>query len=216
MNDFDGLLASDFALKPQGKSAPMAPPPKGSSNLPNSTSLNFDFGSRSARNSDSLFGSSTSRHNRDAGSFDDLFTAGSKSRGADAPFDLDSMFPGSSNDFASRSGNSSPPPVYDKPVYDDDVFDGVPGLKSTAKVNFDNVFASTKTESGAFDDLLGGFGKESKGSGRKGSEKDDKGVSDFDDLLAGFGSSRAPSSDRYIYSILTVCCVALVTEILLE
>ncbi|CAI8619168.1 unnamed protein product [Vicia faba] len=199
MNDFDGLLAPDFGLKPQGKSAPMAPPPKGSSNHPNSTSLNFDFGSRSARASDSRFGSSTARHTRDAGSFDDLFTStGSKPRGADAPFDLDSMFTGSGGDFASKSGNSSPPPVYDKPVYDDDVFDGVPGLKSTGKVTFDNVFASPKTESGgAFDDLLGGFGKESKGSGRKGSEKDDKGGSDFDDLLPGFGRSRPASSDRH-------------------
>ncbi|XP_045823430.1 auxilin-related protein 2-like [Trifolium pratense] len=188
MNDFDGLLASDFGLKPQGKSAPMAPPTKSSSNHPNSTSLNFDFGSRSARTSDSLYGSSTVRHNRDAGSFDDLFTTGSKPRGADSPFDLDSMFP---------RGNSSPPPIYDKPVYDDDVFDGVPGLKTTGKVNFENVFASPKTESGAFDDLLGGFGKESKGSSKKGSEKDDKRGSDFDDLLPGFGSSRSPSSDRH-------------------
>ncbi|GAU25393.1 hypothetical protein TSUD_70460 [Trifolium subterraneum] len=194
MNDFDGLLASDFGLKPQGKSAPMAPQPKSSSNHPNSTSLNFDFGSRSARASDSLYGSSTVRHNRDAGSFDDLFTTGSKPRGADSPFDLDSMFPGSGT---SRSGNSSPPPIYDKPVYDDDVFDGVPGLKNTGKVNFENVFASPKTESGAFDDLLGGFGKESKGSAKKGSEKDDKRGSDFDDLLPGFGSSRSPSSDRH-------------------
>ncbi|WJX47795.1 hypothetical protein P8452_34445 [Trifolium repens] len=196
MNDFDGLLASDFGLKPQGKSAPMAPQPKSSSNHPNSTSLNFDFGSRSVRTSDSLYGSSTVRHNRDTGSFDDLFTTstGSKPRGADAPFDLDSMFPGSGT---SRSGNSSPPPVYDKPVYDDDVFDGVPGLKSTGKDNFENVFASPKTESGAFDDLLGGFGKESKGSSKKGLEKDHKRGSDFDDLLPGFGSSRSPSSDRH-------------------
>ena len=186
MNDFDGLWPSDFALKPQGKSAPMASSSKASSNNANSTSLNFDFGS------------STVRHNRDAGSLDDLFTTtGSKPRGADAPFDLDSMFPGSGRDFASRSGNSSPPPVYDKPVYDDDVFEGVPGLKSTAKVNLDDVFASPKTESGAFDDLLGGFGKDSKGSGRKGSEKEDKGASDFDDLLPGFGSSRPQSSDRH-------------------
>lgn len=215
MNDFDGLLAPDYGLKPQGKSAPMAaPPPKGSSNLSNATSLNFDFGSRSVRSSDSVFGSSAARKNRDTGSFDDLFSGtGSEPTRADAPFDLDSMYKGSSNDFPSRSANSpSPPPVYDKPVYDDDVFDGLPGLKSTANVKFENVFASPKTEGGAFDDLLGGFGKESKGLGRKGSEKDDKGVSDFDDLLAGFGNSR-PSSERYI---LTVCILVLVTEILFQ
>ncbi|KAJ1405032.1 Chaperone J-domain superfamily [Sesbania bispinosa] len=190
MNDFDGLLASDFGFKPQGKSAPMAPQPKGSSNLPKTSSLNFDFGSRT---SDSLFGSS---NKRDAGAFDDLFTgAGSKPRGADAPFDLDSMFRGpGGGDFPSRSTNS-PPPVYDKPVYDDDVFDGVPGLKSSSKVKFDDVFASAGTEGGAFDDLLGGLGKESKRS-----EKDDKGVPDFDDLLAGFGSSKA-SRDRHVPDI---------------
>ncbi|KEH20915.1 auxilin-like protein [Medicago truncatula] len=194
MNDFDNLLSSsDFGIKPQGKSAPMSQPPKSSSSNSNSTSLNFDFGSRSARTSDSVFGSSTHRHNRDSSSFDDLFTtttgSNSKSNPRDAPFDLDSMFPGS-------AGNSSPPPVYDKPVYDDDVFDGVPGLKSTGKVNFENVFASPKSDSGAFDDLLGGFGKDSKGSGRKGLEKNDRSGSDFDDLLAGFGKSKSSSSDR--------------------
>ncbi|AET04775.1 hypothetical protein MTR_8g094000 [Medicago truncatula] len=53
------------------------------------------------------------------------------------------------------------PPLYE---------DYVPGLKSTGQW--------------CFDDLLSGFGK---GSGRNGSEKDDKAGSDFDDLLAGFG-----------------------------
>ncbi|KAI5418707.1 hypothetical protein KIW84_043075 [Lathyrus oleraceus] len=67
--------------------------------------------------------------------------------------------------------NSSSPPVYDKPVSDDDVYDDVLGLKNTAK--------------------------ESKGSGRKGSEKEDKGGSDFDDLLPRFGRSRPLYNDRY-------------------
>ncbi|XP_027339781.1 auxilin-related protein 2-like isoform X2 [Abrus precatorius] len=190
MNDFDGLFnSSDFGLKPQpqGKSAPMASAPKGSSN--------FHSGSRS----DSVFGSSASGNNQNAAAFDDLLAgAGSDTRRAGSPFDLDSMYGRPSADFPSRSANS---PVYDKPVYDDDIFDGVPGLKSTSKVNFDDVFVSATSESGsggaaAFDDLLGGFGKESKSSGKKRSEKDDKGVSDFDDLLAGFGSSRS-SSDSF-------------------
>ncbi|KAK7318415.1 hypothetical protein RJT34_03115 [Clitoria ternatea] len=204
MNDFDGLFTSDYAFKPQGKSAPMAPPPsKGSSNP-----INFDFGSRSARtsDSDSLFGSSASRNNHDAASFDDLLGAvGSEPRKADSPFSLDSMYGGRAGDFGSRSVNSPPPafdkPVYDKPAFDDDIFDGVPGLKSTSKVNFDDVFASTTPGSAgggggsaAFDDLLGGFGKESKSSVGKRSEKDDKGVSDFDDLLAGLGNSRSSSA----------------------
>ncbi|KAK7358791.1 hypothetical protein VNO77_00730 [Canavalia gladiata] len=200
MNDFDGLFTSDFGFKPQGKSAPMAPPTKGSSNT---SPLNFDFGSRSARSStsDSLFGSSAPRRNHESGSFDNLLAgagAGSETRRPDSPFDLDSMYGGPSADFPSRSTNS-PPPVYDKPVYDDDIFDGVPGMKSTSNVKFDDVFASTTSGSGggggsvAFDDLLGGFGKESKTSDKKRSEKNDKGVSDFDDLLAGFGSSKSSS-----------------------
>ncbi|KAL3021122.1 hypothetical protein AAZX31_05G181300 [Glycine max] len=179
MNDFDGLFTSDFGLKPQGKSAPMAPQPKGSSN---SASLNFDFGSRSARASSN---------------FDDLLAgAGSDNRRSDSPFDLDSMYGGP----PARSANSPPPPVYDKPVYDDDIFDGVPGLKSTSKVKFDDVFATTAESGGgaaAFDDLLGGFGKESKSLDGKRSEKDEKGVSDFDDLLAGFGHSRSSSGGRH-------------------
>ncbi|MED6135118.1 hypothetical protein PIB30_043239 [Stylosanthes scabra] len=224
MNDFDGLLASEFGYKPQGKSAPMAPS-KGSSNSSNtSSSLNFDLGSRSARatnsmasdfGSNSVFGSSGSMKNRDAGGdFDDLFsgsTARSQSRGgADSPFDLDSMFRGGSSstvgDLGSRPANS-PKPVYDKPVYDDDdIFDGIPGLKSTPKAKYEDIFASAASSaagggsSSAFDDLLGGFGRESKTSGAKRSEKDDKGDPAFDDLLAGFGSSK-PASNRHTEDI---------------
>ncbi|XP_027921649.1 auxilin-related protein 2-like [Vigna unguiculata] len=174
MNDFDGLFTSDFGLKPQGKSAPMAPSSKGSSKA---APINFDFGSRSASN------------------FDDLLAgAGSDTRRADSPFDLDSMYGGP----PARSA-SSPPPVYDKPVYDDDIFDGVPGMKSSSKVKFDNVFATTERggSDAVFDDLLGGFGKEPKSSGGKRSEKDAKGASDFDDLLAGFGHRGTPSTGRH-------------------
>ncbi|XP_061356204.1 auxilin-related protein 2-like [Gastrolobium bilobum] len=183
MNDFDGLLATDFGLKPQGKSAPMAAS-KGSSN-----SLNFDLGSRSTRSSNSFTADSANQKNpnQNAGGFDDLFGGSVKSenRGLDAPFDLDSMYRGSS-DFGSKSVNL---PVYDKPVYDDDIFDGVPGLKSSSKVTYDGVFASGGSSGGAFDDLLGGFGKSKR------SEKDEKVATDFDDLIPGFGSAK-PSSDR--------------------
>ncbi|KAK7399352.1 hypothetical protein VNO78_10534 [Psophocarpus tetragonolobus] len=178
MNDFDGLFTSDFGLKPQGKSAPMASQPKGSSNT---ASLNFDFGSRSAR---------------PGSNFDDLLAAaGSVNRRSDSPFDLDSMYA------APPPRSTSSPPLFDKPLYDDDIFDGVPGLKTSSKLKFDDVFASTDTASpsAAFDDLLGGFAKESKTSAANRSEKenDGKGVSDFDDLLAGFGHSRSSSSGRH-------------------
>jgi len=187
MNDFDGLFTSDFGLKPQGKSAPMAPSSKGSSKA---APINFDFGSRSASN------------------FDDLLAgAGSDTRRADSPFDLDSMYGGP----PARSA-SSPPPVYDKPVYDDDIFDGVPGMKSSSKVKFDNVFATTERggSDAVFDDLLGGFGKEPKSSGGKRSEKDAKGASDFDDLLAGFGHRGTPSTGRYMCGLVTRVLLQLV------
>ncbi|XP_047147951.1 auxilin-related protein 2-like [Vigna umbellata] len=172
MNDFDGLLTSDFGFKPQGKSAPMAAP-KASSN--NSSSLNFDLGSRSARASNSLAG----HDSVNAASFDDLFSGGGKS---DASYDFDSVFRGSA-DFRSKSVNlpAHDKPVYDKPMHDDDedIFDGVPGLKSSSKFSYGDVLTPA-----AFDDLLGGLGKS------KPSEKKERGVADFDDLIPGFGSSK--------------------------
>lgn len=83
-------------------------------------------------------------------------------------------------------------PVFDKPVYDDDddIFDGVPGLKSSSKVSYDDVFApgGSAAAAAAFDDLLGRLGK---------SEKVEKGAADFDDLIPGFRSSKA-STDGYV------------------
>ncbi|XP_027903407.1 auxilin-related protein 2-like [Vigna unguiculata] len=181
MNDFDGLLTTDFGFKPQGKSAPMAAS-KASSN--NSSSLNFDLGSRSARASNSLAG----HDSVNAASFDDLFGGGGKS---DASYDFDSVFRGSA-DFRSKSVNlpAHDKPVYDKPMYDDDdIFDGVPGLKSSSKFSYGDVFAPA-----AFDDLLGGLGKS------KPSDKEERGVADFDDLIPGFGSSKA-STDRTVPNI---------------
>ncbi|BAT79400.1 Auxilin-related protein [Vigna angularis] len=182
MNDFDGLLTSDFGFKPQGKSAPMAAP-KASSN--NSSSLNFDLGSRSARASNSLAG----HDSVNAASFDDLFSGGGKS---DASYDFDSVFRRSA-DFRSKSVNlpAHDKPVYDKPMHDDDddIFDGVPGLKSSSKFSYGDVLTPA-----AFDDLLGGLGKS------KPSEKEERGVADFDDLIPGFGSSKV-STDGTVPNI---------------
>lgn len=178
MNDFDGLLTTDFGFKPQGKSAPMAAS-KASSN--NSSSLNFDLGSRSARTSNSVAGGDSVN----AASFDDLFGGGGK---PDASYDFDSVFRASA-DFRSKSVNlpAHDKPVYDKPMYDDDdIFDGVPGLKSSSKFSSGNVFASA-----AFDDILVGLGES------KPSEKGERGGADFDDLIPGFGSSKA-STDWYV------------------
>ncbi|OIW00485.1 hypothetical protein TanjilG_05835 [Lupinus angustifolius] len=112
-------------------------------------------------------------------------------------------------DFGSTSA-TLPPPVYNKSVYDDGIFDGVTGLKTSSKVQYDDVFASDGgrggggggSGGGVFDDLIGGFSKEPKSSGATRPEKDDKGVSDFDDLLVGFGtSSRPSSSDRLTLNV---------------
>ncbi|KAK7316930.1 hypothetical protein RJT34_00753 [Clitoria ternatea] len=131
--------------------------------------------SRSTRSSNSFAANSSASFD------DDLF--GSRSKSVNASFNLDSVFPPSgATASASKSVNL---PVYDKPLYDDDVFDSVPGLKTSSKVSYDDVFA----HAAAFDDLLGGFGKSKR------SEKNDKGVADFDDLIPGFGSSK-PSTDR--------------------
>ncbi|KAH1255343.1 Auxilin-related protein 2 [Glycine max] len=167
MNDFDGLLATDFGFKPQGKSAPMAASKVSSNNK--TSSLNFDLGSRSTRTSNSSVNAAAA-----AASFDDLFGDSSVFR--------------ASADFRSKSVNVPvhDGPVFDKPVYDDDddIFDGVPGLKSSSKVSYDDVFApgGSAAAAAAFDDLLGRLGK---------SEKVEKGAADFDDLIPGFRSSKA-------------------------
>lgn len=107
---------------------------------------------------------------------------------------LDSLFPGSKE----SPTRASSLPVYDKPVYDDDIFDGVPGMKSTASVRFDDVFASMSSAPNApsdashYDDLLGNLGRaepESKGSRGKRSG----GAEREDDLLGNFGRAEPES-----------------------
>lgn len=79
-------------------------------------------------------------------------------------------------------------PVYDKPVYDDDIFDGVPGMKSSGSVNYDvfTTMGSKQNQSDAFDDLLRGFAKKDPEPKRSGNVEDVG--SGFDDLLRGIGS----------------------------
>lgn len=86
--------------------------------------------------------------------------------------------------------------MYDKPVYDDDIFEGVPGMKSASAVNYDDVFASNSSAS-PYDDLLGGFTKgaadRKAASGKSDSVRQSS--SGFDDLIPGFrGSSRGSKS----------------------
>ncbi|KAF4369752.1 hypothetical protein F8388_018809 [Cannabis sativa] len=221
MNDFEGLLATDFGFKPSNKATPMAAASttaastKGSANLVN----NFDLGSRGpprsshvsnsfsgslADDRDSIFGQSNAQRSQDFSGLGDImggsarFTTKSDSPRANSAFNFDSMFPSST-----ETGSKSSEPVYDKPVYDDDddIFNGVPGLtSSTSKVKFEDVFSSVSSSppkrNSPFDDLLGGFGKAEpqwKSTGAIRPEKTDRSASNFDDLLPGFGATSPPS-----------------------
>lgn len=92
-------------------------------------------------------------------------------------------------------------PVFDKPVYDDDIFVGVPGVKSSS-ARYEDVFGGSQSQSReappAFDDLLGGFGMSSQVR----EEVDDKrkpeaaataaAATGFDYLIPGFGGRSSP------------------------
>ncbi|KAH7655032.1 DnaJ domain-containing protein [Dioscorea alata] len=166
MDDFPGLLARDFGLRPQGKGAPMAP----------------------------LAGSARSNQGP---AFDDVFGGPPRfSQPRSPPSSFDSLFPGLKD--PPPASKSSSLPVYDKPVYDDDIFDGVPGVRSSASAKFDDVFASMGSHEasappmGDFLESLGRPPAESKGSGsgRIGDEKED--LTGFDELIPGFGGSSVP------------------------
>ncbi|GLT45156.1 hypothetical protein SLA2020_190090 [Shorea laevis] len=204
MDDFPGLLAKDFGIKPQGKSAPMAPP-RGN---PSSTS-NFgprsDFGPPSSTNAKSA-GPIFDDHDRDGLLFNDVFGGppkySSESRSAaTSSFDYDSIF-------KDQNARSSSVPTFDKPVYDDDIFDGLPGLKTSSAPSapkYDDVFASisgsppvakNKTQnSSPFDDLLGNLGRK-EDEPKTDRVRADKDATVFDDLIPGFGGSSSPVGAR--------------------
>lgn len=104
--------------------------------------------------------------------------------------------------FNSGSKSSSSLPVYDKPVYDEDIFEGVPGVKtsSSSGVKYDNVFESISSISpsnSGLDDLLGELGsRESQQS----KNKEGPVMPGFDDLIPGFG--RSSPTERYPLAIL--------------
>ncbi|KAJ6680665.1 AUXILIN/CYCLIN G-ASSOCIATED KINASE-RELATED [Salix purpurea] len=129
-------------------------------------------------------------------------------------FDYDSIF-------KDQNPKSASMPIFDKPVYDDDIFDGLPGLKnsstdggSASAPKFDNVFASVSSppkqhrrplarESSPFDDLLGNLGKKETESKTE-SRKVEKDSTAFDDLLPGFGGSSSPIEISLVLAVLTL------------
>ncbi|KAE8701368.1 hypothetical protein F3Y22_tig00110548pilonHSYRG00867 [Hibiscus syriacus] len=203
MDDFPDLLAKDFGIKPQGKPAPMAPPKK-----PSSSGSSYGFGSDFTRSS---YGNAKSSSNSifddkdsDGILFDDVYSGqrkySSESRATSAQtssFDYDSFF------------KDTKAPVFDKPVYDEDLFDGLPGIKSSSTksaAKYDDVFTVSGSprkhksmNSSPFDDLLGNLGrKENEMKANSERVKAEKDAPLFDDLLAGFGQSSSAASARYL------------------
>uniref|UniRef100_A0A0D9Y037 J domain-containing protein n=1 Tax=Leersia perrieri TaxID=77586 RepID=A0A0D9Y037_9ORYZ len=194
MDDFQGLLARDFGLRPQGKAAPMsaarAAAPSGSA----------WSSSRSASGSAAAAASAPP-----APSYDDLFGGSAAPPKSTPSPNLDAIF---DSYMEPSAGAPQPPkpkhssmPVFDKPVYDDDIFDGVPGVKSSS-ARFDDVFGGSRAvppPPPAYDDLLGGFGskpevKEVQEEKRK-PEPAASSAGGFDDLIPGFGG-RVPMRAR--------------------
>ncbi|KAK8967642.1 Auxilin-related protein 2 [Platanthera guangdongensis] len=181
------ILAREFGVRPQGKSDPMtaarSTAPPGSVRAPSSVpSWNK---SRSGSSSDDHI------FDRIPPSYEGVF--GGPPRKSSPP-SIDSIFDG----FKDPAPTSSSMPVYDKPVYDDDIFVGVAGVKSSSTTKYVDVFSSlgSATEhvsSPPYEDLLENLGRgmpESKGSGeRRSTEKSDKNASGFEELIPGFGGS---------------------------
>ncbi|RRT80930.1 hypothetical protein B296_00017159 [Ensete ventricosum] len=226
MDEFSGILDRDFGLRPQGKSAPMASPSTaatvggGRGERPNLWSVRdgSSDATSSWENPTSGWNSASIgdpfRRDRGAGiskDYDYVFVgvpanSSSSSRGqyasSSSPSSFDSIF----NGFAdSGTKSSSSLPVYDKPVYDDDIFGGVPGTKSSSSVKYDDVFASLSSGSNnvsalPYEDLFENLGKqmpESRGgSDKRSGEKEEQDMSGFDELIPGFGRSSPPKK-RY-------------------
>ncbi|XP_047324084.1 auxilin-related protein 2-like [Impatiens glandulifera] len=195
MDDF-ATLARDFGFRPHGKSAPMT-----------ASGIKIGVGTDGGdRGSSSSF---LDKGNRDGFLFNDVAggptknsTANytnSKSASTLSDLDYDSIFKNSSSTTAvEKAKNESSSPVYDKPVYDEDIFNGLPGLKSKStsfSVNFENVFASISSppkshhRSADFDDLHENFDRTAKSDA-----KNQKSTAGLDDLLPGFGGTSSTSS----------------------
>ncbi|KAK9070802.1 hypothetical protein SSX86_011204 [Deinandra increscens subsp. villosa] len=185
MDDF-GILARDFGFKPQGKSAPMK-------------SDSSDYRSRPPPSS---FAAGENPIFSDVFSRPPVSTnSNSRSKPAMSDIDYDSIFKNSSSTNNSEAKTKSA--SSNLPVYDDDIFDGLPGMKSKSTYSAsgrydDNIFAASSMtgspskrsqQSDHFDDLLGNIGRTEK-------HKATKSPRGLDDLVPGFGSGGPASSSR--------------------
>ncbi|CAL4898814.1 unnamed protein product [Urochloa decumbens] len=195
MDDFQGLLARDFGLRPQGKAAPMSAArstgPAGSAwTSTRSASASSAAAAPSAPSYDDLFGPAAA-----SAPPPQAKPAPSPSASFDTIFDSYKEPPSAAAGPPPKPKHSSMP-VYDKPVYDDDIFDGVPGVKSSSS-RFEDVFGSSQGHATppAFDDLIGDFGKKSQGREEVEKRKTRPAAAapaGFDDLIPGFGGRSSP------------------------
>ncbi|XP_042461373.1 auxilin-related protein 2-like [Zingiber officinale] len=192
MDELSGIFVRDFGLRPQGKPAPMVTskaaavgPRKGSY-----SSTSSWITERSGRHPTSTNDPFVS--DRGVGISDDYVFVGASE--LSNPSSLDTMFDVLAD---STTKTSSALPVYDRPIYDDDVFDRVPGMPSVKYEDaFPSVFSgSNHVSAPPFEDLLDNFRKqipESKGgSDGRSLEEEEKNISEFDELIPGFGSSSS-------------------------
>lgn len=195
MDELDAL-ARDYGLRPQGKSNPMR-------------SEGADRRSASVRSSSHFF---DDHNNREGLLFDDVFggppkytannsTSNNNTKSSSVNnFDYGSLFssPAASVSNESRSNNNSKTsslPVYDKPVYDDDIFDGLPGIKSksvSAGIFEDDAFVPVasppqrnSTSHDQDDDLLGKLGRNETNNNHRSS-----GLEGLDDFLGTLGGNE--------------------------
>ncbi|KMZ62235.1 hypothetical protein ZOSMA_47G00250, partial [Zostera marina] len=228
MDDLPNLLSGEYGIRPQGKAAPMSASRGGGSSGKSGFSSMRSGNVRSNREvsmsgdsmqMDGVFGNMNSSvgyrgggaGGGGLGDLDGIFGGGGSSsvNTRTASSGLDSVFGG----FTDPMGATKPVsmkahsgPIFDKPVYDDDMFDGIPGLKTSLSTEkFDDVFASfpsnhqrTPIED---DDLLGDLSGKGSSSGLDGKHSPvvtEQTNSGFDDLIPGFGdggSSPQKSDD---------------------
>ncbi|KAF6137617.1 hypothetical protein GIB67_036200 [Kingdonia uniflora] len=198
MDEFPGLLARDFGFRAQGKHAPMSASKSQHNTTTGGGALNFTgMGSSDARSSSFTNNRSKSKPGGgnslldDHDGYKDVFGGPPKYTTDASSYDYNSIFEGSKGPSGGVKSVASLP-VYDKPVYDDDIFDGVPGLKSSMNDVFSSISSPPK-QSDHYDELFGNLGKTDRKpmttSSAKSPGEVNKGVSDFDDLLPGFGGT---------------------------
>lgn len=190
MDEF-GVLTERFGLKPQGKSAPMAASKaSASSNTFQSRNSGFNSGLNGKSSFDSGFGDVSFQKNTKSDSYaglDDFFGSlnqstkhSANSGSCPSSFDYDSIFFGSKNS---------------DPSYDD-VFDGIPGFKSSVTAKKEDPvrsFPSSLNQTSQIDDLFGDFSSNvakttPKPNGLKNTANN---AAPFDELISGFGDNNS-------------------------